>query len=47
MARALPGAVSSNTVDTQGAWVLVIRIGMWTLYSVALILVMVVVMLNW
>jgi hypothetical protein len=38
--------VSSNTVDTREPWVLVIQIGMWTMYSIALILVMVVVMLN-
>ena len=36
--------MASNTDD---GWTVPIKIGMWTMYSVAIILVMVVVMLNW
>lgn len=41
----LPG-VSANTTDPQESWALPIRIGLWSMYAIAVILVMVIVMLN-
>ena len=36
----------ANKAQTKDSWTLPIQIGMWTMYVVAVILVMVVVMLN-
>lgn len=35
------------SVNIDEGWTVPIKIGLWTVYSVAIILVMVVVMLNW
>lgn len=41
-----PRAVSANTTEPEESWALPIRIGLWTMYAIAVILVMVIVMLN-
>jgi len=38
--------VSANTTEPEESWALPIRIGLWTMYAIAVILVMVIVMLN-
>lgn len=45
MQHAVPVTVATQS-DTNDAWTMPIKIGMWSMYAIALILVIVVVMLN-